>query len=393
MQVRPGSVKPSLDIFRQGVAAHEQAQRAETQDFEQRRRVDNEVALDRAIREGVAAEQARSQQPVAAPAPPAAPATQMVSIAPDTGGDTEIGPLVEERPLGNAAPQQPAIGGFTARGPSALMSRLTQTPGAGATVLALHNQNQKARDAAEVQTIKALHGGEPEVAATIARQYGINIPEEVIRNTTFQREMKQLGATIKALGVSDDLMAVNITRDYLAARQAGADERVALEQAMGKAKATVKPPATTWSPTHNAFVEHPSADHPQGRALQPPALPARQVGGNRPGGGGGGSRQLEYAQWRIKTLVSAGVPEQQAQQIVAGGVKGPTSLNAAQIAARLFNTTDDAGNRIYPNYQAALTAARNALGMPAPSPAARPSLDSFGGGGAAARPSLDSFNR
>ena len=82
------------------------------------------------------------------------------------------------------------------------------------------------------------------------------------------------------------------------------------------------------------------------------------------GRGGGGSKQQQYAQWRIQTLTGAGVPEDQARRIVAGGGQsylGPRDV--ARMAQNLMKMTDENFNPLYPNINAATQAAQAALGL------------------------------
>lgn len=403
--------------------------RAQQGEMEQRRQIEQQIGVDRAIREGIGSIYAGQPPSAVAPGVAAAPAmaanaapaaaaqppatAQMPEIFPPNPGETgstmpqpAVTPQTAAAAPASAAPMQadvvkppanvtpdtsgltaavtgapprPAIGSFTAGAPAAstnapLMNRLTQTPGAGNAAMQLHGQEQargqqnaRLRQAAEIQAVRSMLNGEPHVAAQIAQQYGINIPQEVIKSASFQREMKNLGATMKGIGINDDVMAASITKEYLAQRSKGADERTAFESAFaasGGPKA--KAPKSVWDSTRGAFMQEPTADNPNGLALQPPGTPARQY---KPGGGGGGAaaggpgKQQQYAQWRIDTLKATGMPEAEAQKIVAGGSKQVTQRDVASMATRLMNVKDRMGRPVYKDLNAAKTAAQQALGV------------------------------
>ncbi len=350
MAVQFAKTKQGLDLYNSNMR-HGDARR----DIDDRRM--KEEGVDDAVRAGLGGIYANRQPqvpvapaagPVAAPAPTGATAMpvaapqmpQEVQLPPQTGGDDVIVPdavaTANATPAAAYAPQgggnviapSSPMAGFSATTPptqpqaptqptspaaqanagssyAPMMDRLSRTPGAGSTMLQLHerdqtrgHQNERLRATAEIQAIKALQNAEPQIALALSQRYGLNIPPEIIKSAQFQNEMKQLGNLNRANGITDDNAVLQITRQYMDARQQGMDERAATALAYKGVTATAKPGArsTVWSPAHGAFVEHPSETHPNGRTMAPPDLPARQTGGGR-GGAGGSVFEKKQAAW------------------------------------------------------------------------------------------------
>lgn len=400
---------PAIAAFYAGQQLDDQRRQREEAQFDRRFQQDQARGVDAAVRTGLGAMYARPPAmaaPVAAPAsvspPPApVPAPGPVSIEPAHGGDTPIGDIVVDQPA--EMPQTgglpaPAIASATAQAPAAaaaapqgsrygpMMESLARTPGGGATMMQMHKENvaeDTRRQAAEIQAIRAMHNAEPDIAAAIAARYNINIPPDFIKNKRAQYEMTQLGTMLKQIGVNDDNMAVQITRQYLEARKGGMEFQQALEAALQGAKAGPKASDMTYDSMRGAWVTRPTAESPTGTVLQPPNMPPRQTGGGG-GAGGGGSKQREYAEWRIRTLVAAGMSEQQAAQIVAGrGTVTPKDI--ATMATRLMRLTNENGDRIYNDLPSATRAAQEALGQGggggAPAPRPQPGGAGAGTGG------------
>ena len=404
--VRAVDVGKSVGLMERNIDLYQDRESQASRDMTLRRAQEESMALDRALREGL---RPAVQAPVAAPAPaaPAGPAYE--SIEPAHGGDTPIGDIVQERapaaaPV-TAAPERPAISAYTT-----LMERLAGAPGGGRAMLTLHGQEQTRQAAAGTRQQAAQNQGwsqfnkflddrNVDAARTIAKQYQLGIPDEAWTNIQFRNSMLIGNDYAKsAFHIQDPDRPVFLGR-YMERIGNGEDPDTAAQGALtelrapegGEGQPRLRGRVTTVTDQKTGKVY--KVDQ-YGNKVEVEGVTGRVFGGGRGGAGGAaGGKQQQYAQWRIQTLVAAGVPLVEAQRTVAGGERRATSYNAASIAARLFNAQDEMGRRLYPTYQHALKAAQEALGQPLPQPGAppapgRPPLGSFGN-----RPPLESFER
>lgn len=260
MLIRPGSLIPTIGLYESNVARHSQQRARDVAEFERRRQIEQGMGVDRALREALKPQPGGAGAvPVQAPMPgpvqggPAIqaysaggpPGTVPVSVAPDTGGDTEIGTIVEDQPVeaapaaapaiaapgvvASAAPVAPAAGvpagvpasatpptpGVTAAAAGApaiasygtVMDRLAGTPGSGATMLALHQKEQTLQSAernrqalaagrADTRKIQAwgafntaLDKGNVDAARALAAQYQLGIPDQAWGSLQFRQAM------------------------------------------------------------------------------------------------------------------------------------------------------------------------------------------------------------
>lgn len=279
--------------------------------FRQRFQDDQARGVDAAVRGGIGAMYATPPAAAATAAPAGAPATapaaqdQTLPHFPQTGGDDVIMPGAVA--TANAMPavgSSPAIANVTAApaptptpapartaassyGP--LMNKLATTPGAGSTMMAMHKESQAAdqrKMSAEIQAMKAMNDGDPNIAEAIARQYGLNMPPEFFRDARFRREMKDIGGYIKANGINDDNAVMQINRQYLEARKQGLDQRAAVEAAFAGVTAATKTDKPIYDQNRGGFVTPPTTANPNGQFLAPPNTPPRQF--RPPSAGGGG---------------------------------------------------------------------------------------------------------
>lgn len=397
MNIQFNRTNPAIASFNAGQQIDDQRRAQEEAAFRQRYQDERAAGVDTALRTGIGAMYARPPAAAAPaaianpePMPPHAPtevqtpAPMPAATFPNTGGDDVVVPgSVAAANAMPTTPPAPAIASMTAQAPAPaapapaaaqpqgsryqpLMESLAKTPGGGAAMMQAHQQaslEDQRKQAAEIQAIRALHNAEPNVAEAIARQFGINIPPEVIRDRKFQHEMAELGKSLKGIGVNDDNAAMQITRQYLEGRKNGMSAQDAWTNALAGVKVAPKQTGvnSVYDSNRGVFVDRPNEENPNGVVRQPPGMPSRNYNPNS-GAGGGTSKQQQYAEWRIKTLVQGGMSEQQAGAIVAGRAPQVSEKNVADMARALLKLTDPDGNRLYPNLNASLKAARDALG-------------------------------
>jgi hypothetical protein len=135
-----------------------------------------------------------------------------------------------------------------------------------------------------------------------------------------------------------------------------------------------------------------------GEVVLPKDLPGLAAGSG-PNGANAEPKALQTMRWKVKTLVEAGVPIEDAQRIVAGGASMQVNPSTrARLAAGLMKVTKDDMSPLYPTLGAAMQAVDEALGantarqgaLP-PAPDAMPgSLSSGASTQIAPAPTLDS---
>lgn len=349
-----------------GIQLGAQQAAADERDFRERAKFTQGQNVDAAVRRGIGSIYMPTGQPAATNTPPAT--NLALPSEPEFGGAA----MPSERPAAT-----PVRGGPY----DAAIGEMVKTPGAGDAALRMHQANvaareksqvnERARTQAEIQLFKALDAMDPRVAEGIARKYNVNIPPEVLRDRGFQREMKELGDQIKASGITDDGAALSIRKEYLKSRKSGADQPTAWSAAFENTQAPSSAKASDWiyDANRGAWVRRPSAagGSPEASVVAPTGLPPRAASA------GGGSRAQQYAEWRLQTLVQAGMPEAEAKRIVAGGsALAVGQKDVTRLASNLMKVTDRLGKPLYKTLDEAMAASRDALGaqQPAPAPSA-----------------------
>lgn len=418
-------VNPGIETFQSGMdrAGRRRALDQETaqRDIEFRQQQDTDAALRRGIGAFYADDQppvnqpappgvSAAAQPVAVPAPPPATfsAPPAANVADGFGDDPRLPPAQQGAPA--AAPQAgpsfaaPAVRAAPARRGGAYadaIRALSKAPGGGRTMMALHGQdvqNQRAdaesqrkiQHDGQVMWLKAVNDGDLKMAQHIGRQYGLQLPPDIYTNRQSLTDVRVATNLAKTMGITDDVTAVAFVDAYIDARQKGADEGTATRSATAAAKAGTGGPgkAVHWAVDKDQNV---TGFDNRGNPIRT-GVKARpnqwEVYGPSGAAGGGGSKQQQFAEWRIKTLVASGVPEKEAQKMVAGGTANRPLTAAQRLTAgnRLLSSTDRMGRKIYPNLDAALRAidsAATGAGGPPAEPAAPAAPGAPGPGSAA----------
>ena len=343
---------PAIAAFQTGTKLGADERRMEDEALRSRLTFENQLVTlrnqqlaDKAMREGIAATYAQPPAPqpaAAAPAARAAPAPSYVPIAPDTGGDTEIGPVAMAAPTPAAvapaapAPAAPRPGSQFAP----LMSRLAEAPGTGASMLNLFSTDIRSRaTTAEAERrwqtegfkefMEAIKGGHLGVADTINQRFGLNFPKEAYQNPTVIQSMQRLGGVAAvALKGNEDLLPdfIKNAMHLLNQAQAGGmpyDQAInaAASEALTQIQTGGRFKVKSYMPSEGGevvgFGERPGQVHKTGIKARKTATEVRIDAGLGAGGsGGGGSKQAEYARYAIAALVAQGIPEAQATQAV-----------------------------------------------------------------------------
>lgn len=258
------------------------------------------------------------------------------------------------------------------------------TPGAGAVAMGLAQQmgqrseiQRKDVEAKMGEAFKHIAAGDVELAKEYAKSVGIDrYLAPIFSNPKALYTVKSTTDVAKGMGLKD-LDAAVFVNSVMEGLTRGVPYQDAL-QAAAKAvtvQASKKPaPGAPIESKTGIYQRTQGGDvvpvtGPDGKVLMPTDrrmfLPA-QVGG-----AGGGSKQQQYAQWRIRTLTDAGVNPKEANRIVAGGTAmsfGPRDV--ARMATSLMKTLDDNMQPVYKNIGEATQAAQAALGMASNAPGA-----------------------
>jgi hypothetical protein len=273
-----------------------------------------------------------------------------------------------------------------------LQTSLAKAPGSGHSMMQLFAADQTSQRAGAVENrklqaeghklwVQALKDGDVKMAQSIGQQYGLNIPPQIYTDRGMMIDARVAANLSKTMGIKDDQAALFVEA-FLKARHEGADQGQAAQKAAASAANGLSGSgkAVHWAVNDKHEVTGFDARgrsiptgvkaRPNKFELYPPAAP---------GAAGATSKQRQYAQWRIDTLVSSGTPISEAQQIVAAGTahRPLTASQRLNAANKLLGATDRMGRKIYPNLDAALKAvdaARSGSNAPAaePAPAAAP---------------------
>lgn len=427
---RYGSISPAISRFNAGVQMGDQQRAAEEQAFEQRRQREQALGVDKALREGIGAIYAgqppagvpKPPATVTPPVPVLPPQTESAVIQAQAGGPVDTAPPVAmPEPAAPAGPQpvsmpevtapagstppvpmpsvsgpaapagsaKPGIASFSAGDPTrALMSRLAQTPGAGTAMMQEHGHEQtrqtqratadrlvgtqqlNAQNQGWTHLNKALDDFDVDRARQISTQYQLGIPDAAWTNMKFRTSMLLGSKLAKDMFKLEDEHRPQFLHAFMKEIGAGKDEHSAAVTAY--AEVSAPPPGGGEGRTgakrmvkdaSGAYVWVYEGGGSRKTDVRGSAPGARSGGG---GAGGAGGKQQQYAQWRIKTLTDAGIPANEASKIVAGGAKQVTERDVTNLAARLLQLKDRAFKPVYPDLQAAATAAREAYGMQDP---------------------------
>lgn len=223
----------------------------------------------------------------------------------------------------------------------------------------------KAEDIAQRRAGVAALAGTPEVALT-GDDDGNPIPAEdrktiiprkagaldAYANSPNQAVRRQAAALQSALesGVLDPKEAMH-SIERLGYSDVSSGEKAADRQARADREAGRMSDVVRWDSKRGVGITR------SGAVVAPDNLPEIKAAGSEP-------KAQQYAKWRIETLVSSGVPLEEARQIVAGGA--PMQVGQATIA-RLANglmklTEDDMVTPKYKSLGEAMQAVRDALG-------------------------------
>ena len=303
--------------------------------------------------------------------PRAAPAPNM---PPRAGVDV---PATVSTPPGIAAFSTQPVSGPAPRDRFADMaSTLSKAPGTGAQLMNMVGTHMTATraQASEARKLQAegnkemlsyLKDGDVAMAQQAAKQYGIQIPDEVWKNRKLVMNLR-LGATLaKTMGVKDE-HAVHFVDGFTHALAAGLPEDQAVIAGLKEVpKGGIEVKHTVVGQGDKVYGIGP---HGETMDLGIKARPQKWEFAGA-GGAGGGSKQQQYAEWRIKTLTAAGMPDKQAQQLVAGGA-GTRPINQQQrvsLAKGLMSAKGAGGiTPLYKTLNEALKAVDEAITSPMP---------------------------
>lgn len=269
------SVRPGIDLFNANVARGDAQRSQEEHDFERRAQMEQAQGADRGLRNAIAAYYAQKQAPVVAPVPTTAfqptpavvpnPAATTPVVSPDQsmnpadnpdyGGPARAAPMPNAVPRSGVdvpatvaappappapaaaaapAPAQPAPGARPGGSFAPMMGELAKQPGTGQAMMHLFSTDLTSQRAAAVENRKLqaegnkemlahLKDGNVQMAQAVAKQYGIQIPDEVWKNRGLVMQLR-LGANLaKTMGVKDD-HAVHFVQGFVEGTSAGLPE-------------------------------------------------------------------------------------------------------------------------------------------------------------------------
>ncbi len=401
------NTNPAIDQFNARVLAGDQARRQEQGDFYQRMGVEQALGRDRALRQAVTGyfgspegAPAIANFTAAPPAPPVqvpnpAAVTPVPSVVPadnpDYGGvPPRAAPAPNAVPATGTvpptvvvpAPQPPVVTAPVVpqqRDRFAQMATtLAGTPGTGADAMHLVTTDvQSQRTAALERTkqqheavrlfIESSHKGDVASMRAINQTYGLGIPPEVLNNRQILAEIQiGLNTAKDAFGHTDPERSMAFLKGYL---HAGGSQNPqgAIQAGIDEAQKT--------TPAFQAkhYITQPDGSvialnvRGEGKDTGYKAHVPREGGGSA-GGAGSGSKQQQYAEWRIKTLTDAGMPEAQAKQLVAGGAgtRPATPQQRLTMARNLMQVKPDGFTSLYKTLDEALKAVDAATGQQQP---------------------------
>lgn len=273
-----------------------------------------------------------------------------------TGGSTpSVASMGLFPPAGGGAADPtatPGQGNFNARY-DPILSRLSQTPGGGATAMSiLNNQSRydmaagKRGDAYQRLAMQALGQGNTAVFQYYARLGGLNIPPEVVQNAGLAKRLATASLTAERIYGSDPQQASAFVQRYLqtgdvqsAFQMAGpprSNPRISIQQVYDAHEGVVRffgvqtrgPDAGTATPI---TVGGPPASQPaaaSGAAGAPPppaAGPQPLTGAPRPGSN---TREPDRVV-RLRMLQAAGFDDQTANAIAGGAAPPPSAIVGA----------------------------------------------------------------
>lgn len=421
---------PGIAAFNAGIDRNANRRRQDDEAARARITFENQQSTDAALRSGIGAFYAddvnqpappgvsAAAQPVATPAP-AGPAVGPTTLAPRAPYAAAQAPSGDG--FGDAAPLPPAQSGAPAApaaqptavraAPSVttrpsggaynrIQSALAKAPGSGQTMMSLFSADVTSQRNAQVEQrkleaeghklwVQSLKDGDVGMAKEIGKRYNLNIPDQIYNDRGMMIDARVAANLSKTMGVKDDQAAAFVD-GFLKARHSGADQGQAA-QAGAKAASEAGGSIVHWA----VDQQHNVTGFDKRGTPTNTGVKARdqkwEVYPPNASGAGAGSKQREFAEWRIKTLVAGGMLEAQAQQLVAGGAstRPPSPQQRAQLGRQLMNQKDQFGRPIYKTLNDALKAADQALAgtPPAAAPAASPTPAPGAEAPAAASPS------
>lgn len=279
MAINFASARPGIDLFNANVARGDQQRSQEERDFERRAQMEQAQGADRGLRNAISAYYAQKQAPVApvpttafqptpAQVPNPAATTPVVSPDqsmdpadnPDYGGPTRASPMPNQVPRSGvdvpatvAAPPAPApapgapgtiakVMGRPGNDFGPMMSELAKQPGTGSSMMSLFStdltsqrsaavENRKMQAEGNKEMLAHLKNGDVQMAQSVAKQYGIQIPDEVWKNRSLVMQLR-LGANLaKTMGVKDD-HAVHFVQGFTEGVASGMPEDQAVMQGL-----------------------------------------------------------------------------------------------------------------------------------------------------------------
>lgn len=277
--------------------------------------------------------------------------------APASGGGAT--PSVEAMglfsPAGGGAPDPtatPGQGNFNARY-DPILSRLSQTPGGGATALSiLNNQSRydmaqgKRSDAYQRLAMQALGQGNAGVFQYYAKLGGLNIPPEIVQNAGMAKRLATASLTAERIYGADPQQAAAFTQAYMrsgdvqmafqAAGPPRSNPRISVQQVYDAHEGVIRFfGVNTTGPQAGQAREitvggppaaPPPADAGAGGAPPPPAAPPQPLTGQpRPGSN---TREPDRVV-RLRMLKAAGFDDQTANAIAGGAAPAPSAIVGA----------------------------------------------------------------
>uniref|UniRef100_A0A6M3ISI1 Uncharacterized protein n=1 Tax=viral metagenome TaxID=1070528 RepID=A0A6M3ISI1_9ZZZZ len=397
MPINFNATNPAITQFNSRMSAGDAARRQEEQDFTARMQLEQQQGADTGLRNAISAYYAQNrggaapgpaaqpQMAPGAPVPNPAATTPIVSPDqsmapadnPDYGGPSRAAPMPNAAPRAGvdvpatvagppvaAAPAGPTAAASAQPGSSfgPMMDELAKQPGSGKNMLSLFStdissqrasavENRKMQAEGNKQILGFLKDGDVKMAQATAKQYGINIPDDVWKNRALVMNLR-LGANLaKTMGIKDE-QAVHFVQGFTEGIVSGLPEDQAVMMGLKqipKDGFEIKGTVTDENNNVQAFDKY--------GKVKPLGVKARRPGSGD-GTGGAGSKQRQYAEWRIKTLVGAGMTQQQAEKLVAGGTstRPVTAQQRLSLARQLMTMKGSNYKPVYATLQDALAA-------------------------------------
>jgi hypothetical protein len=268
------------------------------------------------------------------------------------------------------------------------MQELAKTPGTGAAMMQLFARDSESQRQAKIEQQRLRQEGlrlftdaskNNDIATmrAVARNYDLGIPPEALQRREVLAEIGAGINTAKTLGITDDERAIAFAKGYVETLSRTNDPRASIQAGFAEAQ---KVPAKQRIGNYHVNEKGEIVGFTESGQPVPTGVKARPLKWERELGAGGaqppGSKQREYAEWRIRTLVAAGMSEREAQLIVAGGAgyRPITEKERVSLAQRLLNAKDRFGKPLYRTLPEAMGAVDEALGQPrGPTPVPEPS--------------------